>query len=350
MKKLFGIVPFIFFFLALPVSAEEAGLFLTNQSSDKTTQFQIGDEIHIEGICLPANQDVYKIFVIRDKTWQIGDKLSDVSGGIETLTASADGSVPRTQIWKIPNQTVYEGMYDIIIDTNNNYTLEDYERQCVIGITDAGFRVGAPPPPPPPVVETPPTPPPPPPVVSEPEPTPPPPPAEPSTAFSLDQYVVAKSLSNIRKSAGGKLVGTQIKGALGVVVGGPVRASIGGSDYWFWNINFENDPDGWVSESMIKNAPAPKPEPAPVEEAAVNESIVEPLANNETTATGTATTTIEETPKEEITSGGLLAQVSDANKDIDLKPFMDSIILGGLIFLGLILGSVIVAEAIKRKN
>ena len=222
MKNLFCIA--IFFLLAFPVSAEEPGLFLTNQNGVQTTQFESSDDIYVEGICLPANQDIAKIYITPDKTWQTGDNLSDVSGGIETFTASSDAKIPRTKIWGKP---LNQGTYDVVIDTNNNFTLQDYEQSCVIGITGAGFRVGnpAPPPPPPPPAEvTPPSPPP----VS----TPPPSPSlssEPSVVFSLDESVEVKSLANIRKSPGGILIETQTKGALGVVIGGPVKASLDGN-------------------------------------------------------------------------------------------------------------------------
>ena len=337
MKNLFGIV--IFLLLAFPVFAEEPGLFLTNQNGVQTTQFESGDEIYIEGICAPANQDIFKIYITPDKTWQAGDNLSDVSSGIETLTASSDAKIPRTKIWGKP---LNQGTYDVAIDTNNNFTLQDYEQQCVIGITNAGFRVGnpAPPPPPTPPAEiTPPSPPP----VS----IPPPSPSlstKPSVVFSLDESVEVKSLANIRKSPGGTLIGTQDKGALGVVIGGPVKESIDGNNYWFWNINFENDPDGWVAASMLKSAPAPVPVEESVTEKNTEKNTTEPLID---TATSTATTTMKEISQEEI-GEKMTAQVSGTDKDSGLNPFMSSIIIGAALFFGLIFGSIIIARVLRR--
>jgi len=325
MKKILGMA--IFFLLSSPALAEEPSIFLTNQNGDKTTQFEKSDEIYIEGICAPATQELVKIYIAYDKTWQADDKLSDVSAGIETLAGSADGRIPRTKIWKSP---LNQGSYDVIIDANNDFTLQDYEQQCVIGITDAGFRVGSPPPP---VVETPPPPPPPPPVSAS-APTPPPPPAKPSVKFSLDGYVETESLTNVRKSAGGTLMGTQAKGAVGVVIGGPTQASLGGNDYWFWNVNFENNPDGWVSESMIKSAPAP------AEENAAEENAEKPLADTEIKVT-------EEISQEETAEEKMLAQVSD-NKDSGLNSLAGSAIIGAALFFGLILGSLIVSRSLRK--
>lgn len=342
MKKLFCMA--IFLFLALPVFAEEVP-FLTNQSGTQTTQFESIDEIYIEGICLPANQEAGKIYIMSDKTWQTGDQLFDISGGIETFTHSSDGKIPRTKIWnKPPNQ----GTYDVVIDTNNDRILQEYEKQCVVGLTGAGFRVGnpAPPPPPPPAVATSPPPPSPPPVST-------PPPslsAKPSVVFSLDEYVETKNLANIRKLPGGALVGSQDQGASGVVVGGPVQAALSGDNYWFWNINFENDPDGWVAASMIKSAPAPASEP--IKEITTEKNTTEPLAD--TITANTATTVVEEIPQKKIAPENILAQVSDANTGLNisskLKPFTDSIIVGLAIFLGLIANALIIAWVLRENQ
>ncbi len=337
MKKLFCIV--FFLFLAFPVFAEELP-FLTNQNGVQTTQFESTDEIYIEGFCLPANQEPGKIYIMSDKTWQTGDQLFDISGGIETFTHSTDGKIPRTKIWNKPPNA---GTYDVVIDTNNNYKLEDYEKQCVIGVAGAGFQVGNPTPPPPLPPPTPPAEPTPPPAPA-PAPTPAPSPSistKPSVVFSLDENIVTKSLANIRKSPGGTLIGTQEKGASGVVVGGPVQESVDGTYFWFWNINFENDPDGWVAASMIKSAPAP----APVEETVTEKNIVESLMD---TATTTATTTVKETPQEETVTEKMTAQVSGTDIGFGSNPFTGSIIIGVALFLGLILGSIIIARVLRK--
>ncbi len=330
MKNLFGIA--IFLLLAFPVFAEEPRIFLTNQNGVQTTQFEIDDEIYIEGICLPA-QEVVKIYITHDKTWHTGDELSDVSSGIETFMGSVDGKIPRTKIW---NKPLNQGTYDVVIDTNSDSALQEYEKQCIIGVTDAGFRVGNPAPPLPPAEKTPSSPPP----ASTPPPPPPPLPAKPSVVFLLNEHVETKSLSNIRKSPGGVLIGAQDQGALGVVVGGPIQASLSGNNYWFWNINFEDDPDGWVAASMLKSAPAP------VEKIATEKNTAEPLVD--TVTADTATTVIKEIPQKEIATEKMLAQVSGIDGGSDLNPFMGSIIMGAALFFGLIFGSIIIARALRR--
>lgn len=318
MKIFFSAVGMVIFLLSVfPVFAEEQSIFLTNQNEIKTTQFEITDEIYVEGLCLPANQDTAKVFIAYDKTWVEGDKLTDVSAGIETFSASADGTVPRTLIWKTPLQ----GTYDVLIDSNKDFVLQGYEQKCVIGLTGVGFTIGnvAPPPAPPP---------------TSPPPTSPPPASPPSTkpskSFSLDEYVETDILSNVRKSAGGTALGTQTEGALGIVIGGPAQASLGGKYFWFWKIDFEDDPDGWVSESNLKSAPAPL------------------KIEDNTATTSPATTTgmaiAAETPQEEKQT--MLSQISATFRSFGSNPLMGSIIIGAALFFGLVLSSIIISRAI----
>ncbi len=335
MKNIFGIAicTAIFSLLAFPVFAAEVP-FLTNQSGVQTTQFESGDEIYIEGICLPANQEPGKVYIMPDRIWQAGDNLSDISGGIEIFTNSATGGIPRTKIW---NKPPYPGTFDVIIDTNNNLKLEDYEKQCVIGITGEGFTVGNPASPRAQPVVTPPSPPPP---VFPPPPSPPVS-TKPLVVFSIDENVETKSLANIRKSPGGTLIGSQEKGALGVVIGGPVQESVDGTYFWFWNINFENDPNGWVAASMLKSAPVP----VPIEEVVAEKNVTEPLAG---TATTTATTTMKEVSQDETVPEKMTAQISDTDTGFNLNPFMSSIIIGLALFFGLICSSFIIARAFRK--
>lgn len=329
MKKLFGVVILFLLVLTLPASAEEATVFLKNQNGTQTTQFTKTDDIYIEGICPPANQGIIKIYITKDKIWQGGDEFFDISMNIDTYTPPGDGRIDYYQaIWQHP---LNEGLYDVVIDTNENRKLEEYEMKCVIGLTGAGFQVGnpTPAPTPTPVPTAAPTPVPTP--VYAPAPTLPPA-SKPSTAFSLNESIEVKSLSNVRKSAGGSLIGSQIDGAPGTIVGGPVQASLDGKNFWFWNIDFENGPDGWVSESTIKSAPVPTPTPTPTP--IPTEIVVpqEPIVS---------ANVAEEAPQEEkIATEKMLAQVS--------SPIMGSVVIGLALFLGLILSSFIIARALRR--
>ena len=225
-------------FLAFNAQAQGSSIYLTDKDGTQKTQFEKSDSIFIAGLCAPASGQIAKVYTTDDKTWTGGASLYDVSSGIESVDVPNNGELPRTEIWKYLHD---DGAYDVLVDTNNDFKLQDFELDCVIGASGTGFKIGNPaplplsPPPPPATQST--TPPPPP---ATPPPPPPPPPSQPSKTFSLDSYVEVKSLSNIRESAGGIKIGEQIAGTVGKVAGGPVQASVGGTNYWFWNIDFKN--------------------------------------------------------------------------------------------------------------
>ncbi len=70
-----------------------------------------------------------------------------------------------------------------------------------------------------------------------------------STKFSINDRVRTIAALNIRTCAGISctLLGTQPSGALGTVIGGPTYTDA----YWWWNINFDNAPDGWSVEDYL---------------------------------------------------------------------------------------------------
>lgn len=83
-----------------------------------------------------------------------------------------------------------------------------------------------------------------------------------STKFSLNERVQTTANVNVRSMASttGTLLGTQPTGAAGGIVGGPVWAS----SYWWWEVNFDTDPDGWVVEDYLaKEVVSPPPAPPP---------------------------------------------------------------------------------------
>lgn len=263
--------------------------------------------------------------------------MQDVSAGIEALQIPSNGTIVSTKIWNYANG----GAYDAIIDTNNDMILQDYE-SCIVGKTDIGFRVGivaTPTPTPTPVPTPTPTP-----VVLTPSPTPTPAPvtpvpSQPSQLFTLDSYVETKSLANVRKSPGGTLLGQQLSGVGGTVIGGPVQASLSGIPQWFWNVNFNDGPDGWVAEFTLKSAtkPVPKTEPEPTPEP---EATPEP--SQEVTITEPAPV-LTEKPFE-----GNLAQVSESAGNSGWNSFLGAAVIGLAILLGLIIGSSIIARAIRK--
>ena len=68
-----------------------------------------------------------------------------------------------------------------------------------------------------------------------------------SSAISLGDRVQTSGTINVRQTAAGTLLGTQSSGSLGVTVGGPTVASLGGTSYTWWNVNFDSGQDGWVA-------------------------------------------------------------------------------------------------------
>lgn len=327
----------LFLIIALPAFGQEAGVYLTDASGNKITQFQVGDSVYLEGICPSAGGVIARIYITPDKTWKAGDQLQDVSAGIEALQVPSNGTIERTKIWNYANG----GAYDAIIDTNNDLILQDYE-SCIVGKTDIGFRVGivaTPTPTPTPVPTPTPTI-----VVLTPSPTPTPAPvtpapSQPSQSFTLDSYVKTKSLANVRKSPGGTLLGQQLSGVGGAVVGGPVQASLSGIQQWFWNVNFDDGPDGWVAEFTLKSAtrPVPKTEPEPTPKP---ETDPEPIQEAPITEPTPAPT---EKPSE-----GNLAQVSESAGNSGWNSFAGAAIIGFAILFGLVIGSSMIARAIRK--
>jgi len=76
-----------------------------------------------------------------------------------------------------------------------------------------------------------------------------PPPPAPSTKFSINDRVQTAAILNVRStpSTSGVLLGAQPLGALGTVIGGPTNAN----GYDWWNINYDNAPDGWSVENFL---------------------------------------------------------------------------------------------------
>ena len=63
-------------------------------------------------------------------------------------------------------------------------------------------------------------------------------------AIALGDRVQTTSSVNVRSSAAGAAYATgQSSGALGVTIGGPTTATLNGTSYIWWNINFANDRD-----------------------------------------------------------------------------------------------------------
>jgi chitodextrinase len=72
-----------------------------------------------------------------------------------------------------------------------------------------------------------------------------------STKFRIGSHLKASTSTSVRSLPGGTTIGTQGRGALGTVTGGPAYLS----GAWWWQVDFRNAPDGWVNETRLSPAP-----------------------------------------------------------------------------------------------
>jgi hypothetical protein len=84
---------------------------------------------------------------------------------------------------------------------------------------------------------------------------------EPSTKFTIGDRVQVNtgdgSSLNVRSTPNGSVIGQQPDGGLGTVIDGSVFA--GG--FWWWEIDYDDNSDGWSAEDFLELAPSPEPEP-----------------------------------------------------------------------------------------
>jgi len=72
-----------------------------------------------------------------------------------------------------------------------------------------------------------------------------------STKFRVGGHLKASNSTSVRTLPGGTSLGTQGRGALGTVIGGPAYLS----GVWWWQVDFNSAPDGWVNETRVSPAP-----------------------------------------------------------------------------------------------
>ncbi|OGZ41425.1 MAG: hypothetical protein A3C80_03875 [Candidatus Ryanbacteria bacterium RIFCSPHIGHO2_02_FULL_45_43] len=331
-----------FFVLAHPAHALVAELKIVDAEGNEKKNFSKDEDVYLAGKCALANGNEVKIFISRDKSeWTSDQNLSDVSGEIETVKIK-DTDLPIIPIWKHP---LNNGSYDVIIDSNGNFKLDSFEN-CIAHVATAGFTVESQvvspstnpqPQSTPSPVYVPPLPPPPPAQITVQQSEPP----KPSTIFSLEERIEVKSLSNVRASAGGSLVGQQPAGVEGVIVGGPVYATLLGIGYWFWNIDYDIDPDGWTAEKTLKIAEVPPPEPEseptpplPTE----STEVLEPPAQQDVAPS------IQDSGKE-----SELAAVSE-NSPVNNIDVLGGIWGAGIIGLAIVLSAWILGRAVRKRG
>jgi surface antigen len=78
-------------------------------------------------------------------------------------------------------------------------------------------------------------------------------------AISLADRVEANGTVNVRQTPAGTALGQQTLGSFGVTIGGPTTASLNGTSYTWWNVNFDAGTDGWVADvglnSVVPSSP-----------------------------------------------------------------------------------------------
>lgn len=78
-----------------------------------------------------------------------------------------------------------------------------------------------------------------------------------STKFMAGDRVETTDVLSVRStpSISGTLLGTQSTGSWGTVVGGPTLAD----GFWWWQIDYDNAPDGWSAEDFLNKVTTPLP-------------------------------------------------------------------------------------------
>lgn len=71
---------------------------------------------------------------------------------------------------------------------------------------------------------------------------------DPSTKFFVGDRIMTTANLYVRSEPNGAELGIQPRKSTGTVVGGPVWAD----GYWWWEINYDNDPDGWSVERYLR--------------------------------------------------------------------------------------------------
>ena len=108
-------------FKCLPAPAQSYVVSSDNVGKEKNT-FELSDDVYCYAGNLQRDKEV-KIYVVANKDdWNVGDTLTDKStDGAETVTTNSTGGIPPVKIWASP---LTPGQYDIVIDVNQNGTLD----------------------------------------------------------------------------------------------------------------------------------------------------------------------------------------------------------------------------------
>lgn len=80
----------------------------------------------------------------------------------------------------------------------------------------------------------------------------------PSSKFVLGEVIkVNQDDVSVRRLRQADALGKRNMGDTGSVIFGPVKASVNGNSYWWWKVDFESGPDGWVAENFLQSSGVP---------------------------------------------------------------------------------------------
>src|SRR5438105_780015 len=67
-------------------------------------------------------------------------------------------------------------------------------------------------------------------------------------AISLGDRVQTSANVNVRQTPAGMMIGSQVSGIHGTTVDGPTVATLNGTSYTWWKVDFASGTDGWVAD------------------------------------------------------------------------------------------------------
>lgn len=73
-------------------------------------------------------------------------------------------------------------------------------------------------------------------------------------AFNIGDQIQVTGTFNVRQTPAGTILGTQSLGSRGVVIDGPTVATLSGTTFTWWNIDFGSGADGWVADTGLTTA------------------------------------------------------------------------------------------------
>lgn len=135
----------ILMLVCLTITAFAQPLFSADSLGTLKRIFLTTEDVYAYGLITigPPNWELNLYVVYDSNNWNVGDKLTDVSGGAEFIRLDWQGHVTLTRVWTHP---LFVGSFDLVADMNRNGILDNGD--VVWSEQDAGFTVVVPPPPP----------------------------------------------------------------------------------------------------------------------------------------------------------------------------------------------------------